>query len=350
MKALVWTGPGQLQARECAVPEPHDGEVLIRSVAVGLCGTDTHVFQGAFGPAVPPLILGHEAAGVIARVPGRREGAPCREGDRVVVNPNVGCGVCRYCSRHKPHHCLRRRIIGLSGWDGALAEYFVAPITNVCALSDAISWCDAACMDNLANAIHGLDLIPPHLEETVAVYGCGPSGLCFVQLCRLRGASRIIAVDITEDRLQWAKRFGADDVINAAGEDAPAAIRRLTGGFGVDLAIESSGALSAPTACLQSAATGGSVLMFGVYESCIDRVDFQDQRRREVTIYGSSGAPDTFGRAVELVASGRVQLAPMVTHELPFEEVSAFLASGMKSLDGRVHLKAITWTGTPERG
>ena len=348
MKALVWMGPGQLELTERPVPVPRTGELLIRTVAVGLCGTDLHLIQGAFAPAVPPLTLGHEAAGVIAKVPDSAAGRQLREGTRVVVNPNVGCGKCRYCVQQKPHLCLDRKIIGLVGCDGGLADYFVAPLAKVFEMPEAVSWCDGACMDNLANAVHGLDVVPLPHGGTVAIYGCGASGLCFIQLCRLRGALKIIGVDIADDRLVWAERFGCDEVINGAREDAPMRVRHLTSGFGVDLAIEASGALSAPSACLRSTRSGGSVLLFGVYEDYIDRVDFQDQRRREITIYGSSGAPDTFARAVELVSSRQVRLAAMVTHSLRFEGVPAFFASSMKSPDGCAHLKSIAMASTPE--
>ena len=117
MKALVWTGPEKLETWERPVPVPERGQVLIRSRAAGLCGTDVHLFKGAFAPAVPPLIPGHDAAGVVAAVH-EDDAMPFRVGDRVVVNPNVGCGRCRYCLLARAHHCPDRRIIGLAGWDG----------------------------------------------------------------------------------------------------------------------------------------------------------------------------------------------------------------------------------------
>lgn len=329
MKALVWTGPRRLEILERPVPVPERCQVLIRSRAAGLCGTDVHLFEGAFAPAVPPLIPGHEAAGVVARVH-EDDAMPFRMGDRVVVNPNIGCGRCRYCLKGKAHHCADRRIIGLAGWDGGLADYFLAPAANVFVVPNAVSWLDAACMDNLANAIHGLDLVPERTGETVAVFGCGASGLCFIQLCRWRGASRIIAVDMRRDRLEWAERFGAESVVDAGHDDPAAAIRALTDGVGVDLAIEASGSLAGPIACLQSAATGGSILIFGVYEKPVDGVDFQDQHRREITIYGSTGAPDTFQRAVDLVSEQKIRLAPMVTDRVQLEQVSAVLSGRMQ--------------------
>lgn len=321
----MWTGPEKLEILERPVPVPQAGQVLIRSRAVGLCGTDVHLFEGVFAPAVPPLTPGHEAAGVLAVIHAG-DAMPFRVGDRVVVNPNVGCGRCRYCLLGRAHHCMDRRIIGLAGWDGGLAEYFLAPAANVFVMPDAVSWLDGACMDNLANAVHGLDLVPRPAGETVAIFGCGASGLCFIQLCRLRGASRIIGVDMRGDRLEWAERFGADAVVDAGRDNAPDAVRSLTDGLGVDLAIEASGSLAGPGACIQSAATGGSVLIFGVYDKPVDGVDFQDQHRREITIYGSTGAPDTFQRAVDLVSDGSVRLAPMVTDGVKFEQVASVLS------------------------
>ncbi|HWB83810.1 MAG TPA: alcohol dehydrogenase catalytic domain-containing protein [Bryobacteraceae bacterium] len=341
MRALVWKGPGDLGISECVTPAPQPGQVLIRSVAVGLCGTDVHLYEGAFAPAVPPLILGHEVTGIVAKAASGRGSSSFKEGDRVVVNPSIGCGHCRYCLAERPQHCRDRKTIGLAGWDGGLADYFVAPVENVHGIPDAVSWADGACMDSLANAVHALDLVPRRLSETVAVFGCGASGLCFIQLCRLRGAARIVAVDVQDQRLDWARRFGADDVVHAERENVPAAIREFTGGIGADLVIEASGALTAPPACIRSAANGGRVLIFGVYEGLVDGVDFQDQHRREITIFGSSGAPNTFARAVELIASGQAQLAPMVTHRVCLEEVPAFLAAKLVPEGNPNHLKSV---------
>jgi L-iditol 2-dehydrogenase len=349
MRALVWEGPGKLGISERAAPSPQAGQVLIRSVAVGLCGTDVHLYQGAFAPAIPPLILGHEVAGIVVEPTSNGRLPALKAGDRVVVNPSVGCGHCLYCLANRPHHCRNRRTIGLSGWDGGLADYLVAPAENVHLMSPGVSWEDGACMDNLANAIHALDLVPPRLSETVAVFGCGASGLCFIQLCRLRGAARIIAVDIQDDRLDWARRLGADHLVHAKRESAAEAIQALTDGLGVDLAIESSGAVAAPPACMRSASTGGRVLIFGVYEGLVNGVDFQDQHRREITIFGSSGAPDTFPRAVELVASGQVQLGSMVTHEVALDDVPPFLAAGLVPEGNGGHIRSVVMMAK-ERG
>jgi 2-desacetyl-2-hydroxyethyl bacteriochlorophyllide A dehydrogenase len=311
--------------------------VLIRSVAVGLCGTDVHLYEGSFAPAVPPLVPGHEVTGIVAE-PGA---SSLREGDRVVVNPGIGCGRCRYCQAERPHHCRDRKTIGLAGWDGGLGDYLVAPAENVHSIPASVSWADGACMDSLANAVHALDLVPGRLSETIAVFGCGSSGLCFIQLCRLRGAARVIALDVQDQRLEWAKRFGADDLVNVTREKAPAAIRDLTDGFGADLVIEASGSLAAPPACIQSAANGGRVLIYGVYEGVVNGVEFQDQHRREIAIFGSSGAPNTFARAVELIAHGQVQLATMVTHRLCLEEVPAFLTARLMPEGNTHHLKSV---------
>jgi L-iditol 2-dehydrogenase len=188
-----------------------------------------------------------------------------------------------------------------------------------------VSWEDGACMDNLANAIHALDLVPPRLSETVAVFGCGASGLCFIQLCRLRGAACIVAVDIQDDRLEWARRLGADHVVHAKRESAAEAIQALTDGLGVDLAIETSGAVAVPPVCMRSASTGGRVLIFGVYEGLVNGVDFQDQ----------------FPRSVELVASGQIQLGSMVTHEVALDDVPPVLAAGLVPVRNDGHLKTV---------
>lgn len=326
MRALVWEGPRSVAVRVKPVPRPAAGEVLIRSKAVGLCGSDVHIYEGHFAPAVPPLTLGHESAGVVEEACGDSR---IHAGQRVVVSPNVGCDACHFCRRGSPHQCLQRRIIGMAGWDGGLADYFVAPVRNVFPMPDAVTWEDGASMDSLACALHGVSKLPIPLGESVAVFGAGPSGLCFIQLCRLRGASQIIAVDPNEWRLREAARYGADHIVNPAREDPVAAVRAFTQGLGADTVVESSGALAAVPACVRAARSCGKVLTYGIYSAPVDGVDFQDQHRREITIYGSTGAPDSYAASVELVASGRVRLGSMVTHRVALEDAPRFFADGV---------------------
>lgn len=326
MRALVWEGPRRLAVREKPVPRPRPGEVLIRTKAVGLCGSDVHIYEGEFAPAVPPLTLGHESTGWIEE---STEGCPFPVGQRVAVNPNVGCGGCHFCLRGLAHHCVRRRIIGMAGWDGGLADYLVAPFGNVFPLPESVSWTDAASIDPLASALHGLNIAGLNSGESAAVFGAGPSGLGFIQLCRIRGAQEIIAIDPDDRRLAEAKRYGATHAVNPAHGDCVEAIRNLTAGLGVDLAIEASGATAAVLAALRSTRNCGRMLNYGTHCHAMDGVDFQDQRRREITIYGSTGAPDSYAESIALAASGKVRVGSMVTHAIGLEDAPQFFADNV---------------------
>lgn len=328
-----------MQMQKRPLPEPGPGQILIRTRAAGVCGSDLHIFLGRFAPARPPLILGHEACGVVTTLgPGAGD---FKAGDRVLINPNFSCGSCLYCREGHPHQCLERETLGMTaGRDGAFAEYFLAPARNALPLPDSVEWEQAALVDPLACAVHALNLVPP-ARETVAIFGAGPSGLCFLQLSRLRGATNIIVVDPLQARRAAARRLGANHTLNPEEVSVPQAVRTLTEGLGVHLAIEASGSPAAVSSSIQATRNRGSVLIYGVYSSPVDGVDFQDQHRREITIYGASGAPESFPTALDLIASGRVDVGPLISHRLHLEELASFFQDGIIQDRKQNYLKAV---------
>lgn len=341
MRALVWTGPGCLELQERPAPEPGEGEVLIESKAVGVCGTDLHIFEGHLSVSRPPLVLGHEAAGVVVRVGKNvRDSQP---GDRVLVDPNLSCGHCYFCDRGYPHQCRYRQTIGISGKDGAFAGYVVAPVKNTYAVPDSVSWEQAGAVDPLACALHALDLIPAPTAESVAIFGAGPSGLCFLQLCRLRGVPNVVVVDLNDRRLEVARSLGAHHILNPDGVDVVQAMRGLTKDLGIDLAIEASGSPKALLDGLKVTRNKGNLLVYAVYAKPVDGFDFQDQHRREITIYGSSGSPDSYPEAIRLVGSGKINVQAFVSHRLQLEELPRFFADGIIQQQRDGYLKAVVF-------
>jgi L-iditol 2-dehydrogenase len=208
--------------------------------------------------------------------------------------------------------------------DGAFADYFLAPAKNAFRVPESVTWEEAAAVDPLACAIHALNLVPRETSESIAIFGAGPSGLCFLQLCRLRNASKIIVIDKVESRLALAAILGADSTVNADDVDSAARVRQLAGGLGVHLAIEASGAPEAIRQCIKATRNKGKIIVYGVYPGTVDGVDFQDQHRREITIYGSSGAPDSFPTAIKFIRSRRVDVQSFISHRMRLDELPRF--------------------------
>ncbi|UCF57314.1 MAG: alcohol dehydrogenase catalytic domain-containing protein, partial [Deltaproteobacteria bacterium] len=179
MKALVWEGSFRMRIKEVEKPRPAKGEVLIRTKSVGICGSDLEIFRGGFVQAVPPLILGHEACGIVEEVTEGVENV--QVGDRVVVDPGIFCGKCEFCRKGAYWQCDSRDILGMQQYDGAYAEHFVIPHLSCFTLPQEMEWDEAALIDILADPLHAMDMIPLQIGETVAIFGPGPGGLCFVQ-------------------------------------------------------------------------------------------------------------------------------------------------------------------------
>ena len=326
MKALVWEGPLQVEIKEVEMPRPKPGEVLIRTKSVGICGSDLEVYEGGFAQAVPPLIMGHEACGIVeAAADGVTD---IQVGDRVVVDPGIFCGECEFCRKGAYWQCDHRDIMGMQKHNGAFAEYFVVPHLSCFKLPGEMSWDVAALIDILADPLHAMDLIPLKIGETVAVFGPGPGGLCFTQLAKIGGASLVILVGTREERLALGKELGADIVINIKKENLFDRIHEITNGRGVDVGIEASGSTQALSDTLLVTRKQGRVMVFGIYSKNAS-LDMQDMHRRELSIFGSSGCPWSMSRAINLIAENRVQVKPMITQRVNLEQLESMFKDGV---------------------
>jgi 2-desacetyl-2-hydroxyethyl bacteriochlorophyllide A dehydrogenase len=324
MKAVVWSGPGQLALEDLPVPVPGEGEVLVRTGVVGICGTDFEIFDGRFNQAVPPMILGHEGAGTVESVgPGVRSPRP---GERVSVECVIGCGRCDYCAEGRPGLCDEGRVMGVSGAQGEYAEYFVAPAGNCHRIPERISWAAAGLVDTLAGPAYAMSRMRLAAGASVAVFGPGPAGLFFCELARLQGARAVFLVGTRESRLAYGPRFGADRLIDANREDPVQAVRSATAGRGVDLAIEAAGSAVALRQCLAAARKGGSVLVYGVFGGGEVCLDVQPVQLFELQITGTANI--LYPRAIELIRDGAVAVETLVTHRLTLEELPAAFTDG----------------------
>jgi 2-desacetyl-2-hydroxyethyl bacteriochlorophyllide A dehydrogenase len=310
MKALRFHGAGDLRLEELPLPDPGRGEVRIRPQAVGICGTDAHIFRGEF-PAAAPVVLGHEAGGVVDAV--GADVAGLREGDLVTLQPNTFCGVCRYCRGGREHLCERMRAYGVH-MNGGFAEAMVADARNVYRLPEGIGARIGCFAEPLACCVHGMDRLGVRSGASVLVIGAGAAGLMLTRLARLAGAGRITVSEPDEGRRAAAVAFGAD------GTTAPDA---LDGQF--DYAIDAVGSRSTFEQAVARAARGGAVLIFGVASAhAAATVSPYDIFARELTIVGSLINPYTHGRAVELLPQMglerlKVKTFPLAQYKEAFE-------------------------------
>lgn len=319
MKALVKekAAPG-LVLKDVPEPEIRDDEVLIRVRRAGVCGTDVHIYDWdawAQGRVKPPIVVGHEFAGEVARV--GKLVTDVRVGDRVTAEGHIVDGRCLLCRTGNSHVCPHTKIIGVDR-DGCFAEYIAMPATNVWHLDDNISFDVGGIHDPMGNAFHTV-LTAEIPGATVLVTGCGPIGIFAVGICKAAGASRIIASDVNDTRLRLAKQMGADDVVHP--NEAEEVVKRHTDGLGVDVVLEMSGVPAAIHQAFALVRVGGRVQMLGIPSKPID-VDFATEIIfKGLTIYGVVGRRmyDTWLSMTRFLRSGQFDPRPVITHRFPLE-------------------------------
>src|SRR2546430_2589397 len=264
MKALLLSSYKNLELADLPAPSPAPDEVLIRVAACGICGSDVHGYDGSSGRRIPPIVMGHEAAGVVAAIGSEVKGVS--EGDRVTFDSTIYCGECSYCRQGEINLCDRRQVLGVSCGDyrraGAFAEYVVVPSRIVYRLPDTIPFAEAAMLEAASVAIHAVSLAQVSANRSALVLGAGMIGLLIVQVLRAAGCSQIIVADIDDSRLKLAEDVGADTTLSAK-LDVAAEVGKLTGGAGVDVAMEAVGKAESVRGSIEGVRKGGTVVLVG---------------------------------------------------------------------------------------
>ncbi len=325
MKALRLHGPGDLRLEEDAPPDPAAGEEVVRVTAVGICGSDLHWYrESGIGDAVlsRPLVLGHEAGGVIAD--GRRAGR------RVAIDPAIPCDSCEPCRAGHQHLCLRLRFAGHGQTDGLLRELAPWPSRSLVPIPDALSDTDAAMLEPLGVALHAVRLGEIAPGASVGVFGCGPIGLFAIQLARASGATSIVATDVLPHRVEAAREAGATRAELVRGGEERAALLAATGGRGVDVAFEVAGEDDAVETAMGLAAPAGTVVVVGI--PSVDRMQFTASvaRRKGLTIKLSRRMNRVYPAAIRIAEAGLVNLGSVVTCTRPIEEFEAGFATAAR--------------------
>ena len=334
MRAAVFYGIRDLRLEDVPKPKISDNEVLIRVNASGICGTDIHIYRGEWKTNTP-IILGHEFSGVIADVGRKVKGLNI--GDPVVAEPNIPCGSCYYCRMSERNYfCENLEATGVTV-NGAFAEYVKIVASNVYRLPKGYNLDEAALIEPLACCVRGIDQAKIKAGDTVAIIGAGPVGLILLQLALKSGASMVIQTDMEDSRLSLAKDLGADHTINVTKADPVESIKELTGGYGVDVAIEAVGKPEAITQAMRATRRGGRLVIFGVSpEDAVWKVRPFELYDKELTIKTSYRSPYTFQRAVKIAASGRVRLKPLISHIFKLDDIHRAFEVAEKRLEGAV--------------
>jgi L-iditol 2-dehydrogenase len=322
VKAAYLTGIRQVEIREAPRPEvsgPRD--VLLRMDTVGVCGSDMHYFRtGRIGDQVVqfPWVLGHECAATVAEA--GAEAGPLKAGDRVAVDPLIWCGRCDQCRSGREHTCRNQKFLGCPGQvAGCLADYIVMPAASCHPVPASLDAASTVLAEPMSIALWAQRLAGDLAGARIAILGAGPIGLCVLLACRDAGAAAVYMTDIRDSRAELAANMGADWTGNPEREDIVAAV--LAGEpLGLDAVFECAGEQSTLDEALALVRPGGRIMLVGIPE--LDRVSFEiaTLRRHEVTVQPVRRQNHCVGETIEMIAAGRLDVKPMVTHDYTLEQ------------------------------
>jgi L-iditol 2-dehydrogenase len=321
LKALIHTKPYCFEYSDFPDPATGEDEVLIRVKACGICGSDVHGFTGKTGRRLPPLIMGHEAAGVVEDF--GENVKDFKKGDRVCFDSTVYCNKCQPCRNGLYNRCDKRQVLGVSTPEfkrhGAFAEYVAVPSWIVFKIPENMSFIQAAFLEPASIGTHAGNRPPISSEDTVVVIGGGTIGLFVMQAARLRGAAKVIVVDINEFRLGLAKELGADKVINPLKSDLKEMVFKETQDKGTDVTFEVVGYAQTFREGISITKTGGHLIAVGNLEQTAE-FNLQELVARELTFRGSYASSGEFSECIGLVASGKINIEPLISDVLPLKD------------------------------
>ena len=320
MKALLLSSYKNLELADLPAPTPAPDEVLIRVAACGICGSDVHGYDGSSGRRIPPIVMGHEAAGTISTV-----GSAVKtfaSGDRVTFDSTVYCGECPNCRRGNVNLCDRRQVLGVSCGDyrrpGAFAEFVAVPARILYRLPDNFPFAEAAMLEAVAVAIHGVNLAQLAPDSTALVVGAGTIGILTLQALRAAGCSKVFVTDVDTQRLALTKKLGATEILLSDDSLLPQILER-TNNEGVDVALECVGRNETVAASIDATRKGGIVVLVGNIAPNVN-LPLQKVVTRQIRLQGSCASAGEYPQAIEWMASGKIQVKPLITAIAPLEE------------------------------
>lgn len=322
MKVAVMTDIGKIGYERRPVPEPQDDEVLVKLEYVGICGSDLHYYEsGAIGGYVvkPPFVLGHEPGGIVVKTGKNVRGL--KAGDKVALEPGKTCGHCEFCRQGKYNLCPDVVFFATPPVDGVFAEY-VAHKADLCfKLPENVSTMEGALIEPLAVGFHAAMQGGARFGQRALVFGAGCIGLVSLLALKALGVSEVYVVDVVASRLQKAEQLGASAVVNGAEEDVAARLAELTGGEGIDLAIETSGSETAANQAIEAAKKGSVIVFVGYGRTGRTTLSMSLALDKELTFKTVFRYRHIYPLAIRAVAEGRVNLKGVVSHVFGFDEL-----------------------------
>lgn len=321
MKAMLLSEYKNLNLQDVPRPVPGPEDVLIQVAACGICGSDVHGFDGSTGRRIPPIVMGHEAAGTVAAVGSAVSGfAP---GDRVTFDSTVYCGACDFCRKGEINLCDNRQVVGVSCGEfsraGAFAEYVAVPARILYHLPPELSFAEAAMLEAVSVALHGVRVSEVKGGETALVIGAGMIGLLLLQSARTAGCSRIFVADIDATRLKLAADLGADQTLQLSGPELLDEVLRLTEGRGVDLVLEAVGRNETVASAIDCVRKGGTVTLVGNITPQVN-IHLQKVVSRQIRLQGSCASSGEYPQAMQLIAEGKIKVSPLITAVAPLAD------------------------------
>lgn len=316
MKAIKLEKPWEVSCVELPMPEPGEGEALIRIHAAGICGSDIGAFRGTNGLVSYPRIIGHELAGEIVSIP-EHNARGLKPGDRVVIDPYLYCGHCYPCSIGRTNCCTELHVLGVHV-DGGMAEYYCHPADMLIPLPEGMSWTEAAMAEPLTISLHGIHRGGLKAGEYCAVIGAGPIGLAAALVAQAYGAHAIL-LDLVQERLDFAKELGIEYTINSANCDPTEEIRRITGGVMAQQVMECSGANPAIRAALDYVSHAGRITLTG-WPKQETAIPTDMITKKEIDIRGARTSAGEFEEALKLIHEKRVDMTRLLTKTVSLPE------------------------------
>lgn len=322
MRVAELVGHHRFRFIDQAPKDPGPGEIQVRVAAVGVCGSDLHYFsEGSIGDTacVYPMVLGHEPAGMVVRTgPGVTGWSP---GDRAALEPAIYCYHCEHCRSGHHNVCASIRFLSMPGDPGFFREYVNLPAANVLPLPEDLSFEEGTLFEPLAVVLHSAKFAAVQPGDTAAVFGAGPIGLLTIAVLRLAGARVIWAVEPVRERRELALRLGADAVVDPRAADAVRQIVEDTGGRGVDFAVDCAARGESMNQCIGVTRNAGRVVITGIPSEERVSLDFHTMRRKELALYNVRRSNHESEIALELLREHRARFSPMLTHEVPLDDI-----------------------------
>ena len=325
MQALVLENTKDLQFREVPEPEISADDVLVAVRACGICGSDVHGYDGSTGRRIPPVIMGHEAAGTITRV--GAQVSRFRAGDRVTFDSTVSCGHCAYCAAGEMNLCDNRQVLGVSCGEyrrnGAFAQFVAVPEHIVYKLPASFAFEKAAMVEAVSIAVHAAKITEIQPGSTAVVVGAGMIGLLAVQAFKHFGCSKVFAIDLEQPKLDLARSLGADEALLATDPELSAKLNRAAGGRGIDIAVEVVGAQKTVTTAIELVRRGGTVTLIGNLAPHIE-LPLQTVVTRQLRLLGSCASAGEYPECLELMETGSIRVEPLITATVPLKDGAAW--------------------------